>query len=465
MKESFDWKTFLKQISVIAIPVALQNLLTTTATMVDTIMIAPLGELNVGAVGLCAQFSNLMLAAYWGFVGGSILFYSQYWGDKDFKGLERSWGLTIVCMMTVALVFGSVSVFAPQVVMRLYTDKVSIQKIGIQYLKIIGFAYPLQIFSIALSTILRSTEKVKIPLVASICSVLVNVFLNWCFIYGNLGFAAMGVRGAALASLCASCVNVLVILIAAVATKFNYIFHFKQHFNWDKEHTKEYFIKCFPIICNEVLVGIGNMTINIVLGHQPEEAIAAVAVFRTLEGLLIGFFVGFSSASSVLVGKNIGAGYIDYAQQCAKRIIYVCGFCIAVVSGLLIILNKPILTAMGLSGLSYKYGKGLIAIFGIVSVIRLQNWAQNDTYRSAGDSRYGTILEIVFMYAMVIPGVMLASYVFKFPFLVIFCFCYSDEIIRYILMQRHMYSLRWIKPVTETGKQALQVFLEERNNG
>lgn len=463
MTQEFDWNKFLKAIAAIAIPVALQNLLTTTASMIDTIMIAPLGELNVGAVGLCAQFSNLMLAAYWGFVGGSILFYSQYWGSNDYRGLERSYGLTIVCMMTVALIFGSLALFFPQLIMRLYTDKVSVQDIGIQYLKIIGFAYPLQIFSIALSTILRSTEKVKIPLIASVCSVLTNICLNWVFIYGHLGCKPMGVRGAALASLIASFVNVLVILVAAAKTKFNYIFHFKYHFAWDKYHTKEYFTRCFPIICNEALVGIGNMIINIVLGHQSEEAIAAVAVFRTLEGLIIGFFVGFSSASSVIVGTNIGAGNIDYAAKCAKRIIYLCGACITLVSGMLILLNKPILTAMGLSSLSYEYGKGLLIIYGIVAIIRMQNWAQNDTFRAAGDSRYGTILEIVFMYAMVIPGVLLSAYKFKLPFLAVFCFCYSDEIIRYVLMQKHMYSCKWIKPVTDIGREALAEFIEKKD--
>ena len=64
----FDWKTFIKRVAIIAIPVALQNLLSTTGSMVDTMMIARLGETTVGAVGLCSQFSFLMLAAYWGFV-------------------------------------------------------------------------------------------------------------------------------------------------------------------------------------------------------------------------------------------------------------------------------------------------------------------------------------------------------------------------------------------------------------
>ncbi|MBQ4281784.1 MAG: MATE family efflux transporter, partial [Spirochaetales bacterium] len=80
---------------------ALQNLLSTTGTMVDTMMIARLGENTVGAVGLCAQYSNLMLAGYWGFVGGGTLFISQYWGAQDEEGICRSYGLIWTCIMTV----------------------------------------------------------------------------------------------------------------------------------------------------------------------------------------------------------------------------------------------------------------------------------------------------------------------------------------------------------------------------
>ena len=91
---AFAWGPFLKKLARIGIPVALQNLLTTTASMVDTMMVAPLGELSVGALGLCAQFSSLMFSGYWGFVGGGMLFFSQYWGARDDRGLERSYGMT-----------------------------------------------------------------------------------------------------------------------------------------------------------------------------------------------------------------------------------------------------------------------------------------------------------------------------------------------------------------------------------
>ena len=451
----------MKKTAVIGIPVALQNLLTTTASMVDTMMVAPLGELSVGALGLCAQFSSLMFAGYWGFVGGGTLFFSQYWGAKDDGGIERSYGMTWVCMMTVAVTFGCLAVFAPGAIMRLYTDKEAIQKIGVQYLRIVGFAYIMQVFSVAMSSLLRSTERVRIPMLASVASVGTNLFLNWVFIYGRLGCPAMGIRGAALATTCAAGVNVAAIYIMAHIVGYPYLFRVRGHFRWDRAHLREYFTKCFPIICNEVLIGVGNMVINVTLGRQPEHVIAALAVFRTLEGLVIGFFAGFSSASSVLVGTCVGAGRLEEAYVRARRLIYLCSGSILLTGLGLLAVHKPILTGMSLSGPSYEAGVRLLGIYVVVAVIRMGNWIQNDTYRASGDAVTGTVLEIGFMYALVLPCVLGAGFWLKLPYWAIFLCCYIDEPIRYGLMQRHFYSGRWIRPVTEQGKAALPGFMAE----
>lgn len=445
----------------IAIPVALQNLLTTTGSMVDTMMIAPLGETAVGAVGLCAQFSSLMFSGYWGFVGGGMLFFSQYWGAKDENGIDRSYGLTLVCMLSSASIFACLALFAPELVMQIYTDKASIQAIGVDYLQIVGFAYLLQVISMAMSALLRSTERVRIPLFAAVASVATNMSLNWVFIYGKLGMPALGVRGAALATVCGAAVNVLVIVVLSRAQGYPYLFHFTKHFRWSGAFVKAYFVKCFPILCNEILIGVGNMVINIVLGRQSEQAIAAIAVFRTLEGLVIGFFSGFSNAASVLVGKSVGAGELDTAYERAKRLVLLCGSSIFVLCLTLVAAHKPLLSVMSLSGESLEIGSGLLMIYCVAAVIRMCNWTQNDTYRSAGDAAYGTILEISFMYALVLPCVCLTGLVWKAPFLLIFACCYIDEPIRFILMQVHMYSGKWVRPVTELGRAALPAFREK----
>ncbi len=454
-KQAFPWREFLKQVAVIAVPVALQNLLTTTGSMVDTMMIASLGQTEVGAVGLCAQFSSLMFSAYWGFVGGGMLFFAQYFGAKDDDGINRSYGLTLFCMMTVGFVFGSLASLCPGAVMRLYTDKTAIQTVGREYLSVVGFSYPLTVFSMAMAALLRCTDRVRIPLYGSVAGVIANVFLNWIFIFGHFGLPAMGVRGAALATVIAQCVNILTVIVLAKKSGHAYLLAVKAHFRQNAAFVGIYLRKCFPIILNEVLIGAGFMMINIVLGRQPEEAIAALAVFRTLEGLIIGFFAGFSNASSILVGKEVGAGNIDLAYRRAWRLVYLCQGFIGVIGLALILLHTPILRVMGMRDASFDIAFGMVCIYAAAAVIRMGNWTQNDTFRAGGDATYGTVLEIVFMWLMVLPLVYLSGMVWKLPTLAVFAFCYADEPIRYVMMQRHLFSGKWMKPVTPEGQKAL----------
>jgi len=462
LKENFNWKEFIKQICVIAIPVALQNLLTTTGSMVDTMMISSLGQNELGAVGLCAQFSSLMFSGYWGFVGGGMLFISQFWGAKDNDGVNRAYGLTLTCMMIVATIFCGMAVLFPESVMRLYTDKEDIQAIGVEYLRIVGFSYILMVFAMAMAVLLRCTERVRIPLYGSIVSVAMNIFFNWVLIFGNLGFPKMGVKGAALATLLAQCFNIAVIIILAKKNKHPFLFAFKAHFSGRKGLTSEYFKKCFPIIMNEVLIGVGNMMINIVMGRQTNDAIAALALFRTIEGLIIGFFAGFSNASSILVGKEVGAGNLETAYKRAWRIVYLCQGFIATVGVLLILLHSPILTLANLEGESFTIGTQFIVIFAIFAIIRMGNWTQNDTFRSAGEAVYGTVLEIAFMWLMVVPAVWISGMVIGAPTFVVFICCYIDEPIRYVLMQIHLHNGKWVKPVTPEGRAALEEFRAKR---
>lgn len=460
-KQKFDWKFFLKHVAIIAVPVALQNLLSTTGSMVDTMMLASLGEKTVGAIGLCAQFSSLMFSGYWGFVGGGMLFFAQYWGAKDHKGITRSYGLTLTFMMTVALIFAALALGAPEFVMSVYTDKPEIQKIGISYLKIVGFAYPLQILAMAMSALLRSIEQVKIPLYGGIASVVANCFFNYLLIFGKFGLPQMGAAGAAVGTVLAGVVNLLVLWSFIIKRKIPYVLEFSRHFRWNSAFVRQYLQKCFPIICNEVMIGVGNMLINIVLGRQSEQAIAAVAVFRTLEGLVIAFFSGFSNAASVLVGKEVGAGNHEMAFQRAKRLTYLCSGIIGIACLGLIAVHNPLLHAMGLSGESYQIGTGMLLIYSVAAIIRMGNWTQNDTYRSAGDAAFGSIMEITFMYLMVLPCVYLSNFAFHAPFLMVFAFCYADEPIRYIIMQCHMYSGKWIRPVSVPGLAAIGEFREK----
>lgn len=455
---SFAWGDFLKSVCVIAIPVALQNLLTTTASMVDTMMLGALGETAVGAVGLCAQFSTLMMSCYWGLLGGGILFLSQYWGARDDDGINRSYGMTMTTMMMVSIVFALLALFCPDFIMGIYTDKEVYQKIGREYLLVVGFAYPLQTFSSAAAGLLRCTEHVRIPLVASIASVFTNIFFNWVFIFGNLGAPRMEVRGAAFATVLAGIVDVAIIFIGAKVVHFPYMFMVRKHFCWTIETVKLFFQKSFPIILNELGIGIAGLCTNIVLGRQVTEAIAALAVFRTFEGMIIAFFAGFSSAAAVLVGNRVGAGLLEDAFQVANRIVYLCIGTIFAVCITLFVCSSPLLYAMGLSGASFDYAKTMLLIFSFIAIFRMNNWICNDTGRASGDAITGTVMELFTMYLINLPCLFLAGMVFHLPFALVFTCAYIDEPFRFILMQIHIHSGGWVRPVTEQGMKVLPEF-------
>ena len=456
-----SFSQLVRMVAVIAVPVALQNLLTSTGSMVDTIMLASLGEKTVGAVGLCAQYTTLMFTGYWGVVGGGMMFRSQFWGAGDERGIRSAYGMTFLFMMASGLFFGGLAAFKPMFVMGIYTDSAAIREIGAEYLRIVGFALPLSIVPVAMGTLLRSIERVRIPLIGGIAGVCSNCLCNYILIFGKLGFPAMGVRGAAVGTLVSNLVNIGVVVTLVKIRKVPYVLEFSGHFDWPKGLLPEYLKRSAPIIANEVMIGIGNMMINIVLGHQIDEAIAATAVFRTLEGLVIGFFSGFSSAATVLVGKEVGAGNHEEAFQRAWRIIYLCCGMVAAVCLVLNLVHVPLLSLLGLSGESLRLASGMLLIYGIAGVIRMGNWAQNDTFRSAGESAYGSALEILFMFLMVQPAIHIANDLLHLPFLAVFALCYCDEPVRFFLMQRRMYSKRWIKPVSAAGLATIDRFREE----
>ena len=210
------------------------------------------------------------------------------------------------------------------------------------------------------------------------------------------------------------------------------------------------------------LIGAGNMVISVVMGRQSEQAIAALAVFRTLEGLVIGFFAGFSNAASVLVGTEAGAGRIDSAYKRGWRLVYLCQGFIGLLCLTLVILHTPILTAMRMHGESFSIAFGMLCIYAVAALIRMGNWTQNDTFRAAGDAAFGTVLEILFMWAVVLPAVWFTGMVRHLPVLIVFACCYIDEPIRYMLMQRHLFSGKWIKPVTPEGRAALKEWTPKR---
>ncbi len=456
--EKISWGNFFRVVFTIALPIAFQNFLSTTASMVDTIMIGSQGELSVAAVGICSQITSLFFSTYFGFASGGLLFFSQYWGARNEKGINRSFGLALICMLAVSLLFGGTAVAKPEFILGIYTDKENIIAIGSPYIRIVGFAYPLQVLAMIISFLMRSTERVKPPLFSSILALITNFILNWILIYGRFGMPQMGAAGAAVGTLVSGVVNVLVLLVFLLRDKDTLVLRIRDMFSWGDGFLKEYMGKCLPIIFNELFYGVGQMLINIVIGHQSESAIAAMAAFRVLEGFVFAFFGGLADASSVVVGKEVGSGHLMSGYQYVKKFALLCPaitFCICL-TGLL--LNRPMLSLFGLGADATFYGKYMILIYLAAGTIRTCNYIMNSCYRAGGEAVFGTLLEIICLFTVSVPATWAAGMILHLPFLAVFAFIYTDELIRLVFELWYTRSGKWIKPVTETGKAALPQF-------
>lgn len=459
--QNFEWKLFFKAVITIALPIALQNLLSTTASMVDTIMIGSAGELAVAAVGICSQITSLFFSCYFGFAGGALLFFSQYWGAKNIKGINRTFGISLLFMLLVALAFGGVAVTNPAFLLRIYTDKENIIQLGTPYIRIVGFSYPVTVLVLLMNFLLRSTERVKKPLVCSVIGLVVNFCLNWTLIYGRFGMPKMGPAGAAVGTLASSLVNFSLLLIFILRDQKTARLRLREMFDWGDGFIAIYLKKCLPIITNELFYGIGQMLINIVIGHQSETAIAAMAAFRVLEGFVFAFFGGLADASSVVVGKEIGAGNHMKGYRSMKGFAMLCPaitFCICAVG---FIFNKPLLGLFGLGTEAMFYAKYMILIFLVAGTIRTCNYIMNSCYRAGGAPVFGTVLEIICLFTISVPATWIAGMVLRLPFLAVFSFIYTDELIRLVFELWYTRSGKWIKPVTAEGQATLEEFRKE----
>ena len=456
-----NWSHFLRAVLTLALPIAMQNLLATTASMVDTIMIGSRGELSVAAVGICSQITSLFFSLYFGFANGGLLFFSQYWGEQNHKGINRAFGVSFMMMLAIGLIFGGICVFAPEFLLGIYTDKKNIIEIGIPYIRIVGFSYPLMVISALIGFLMRSTERVKAPLISSFISLGVNFILNWILIYGRFGFPEMGASGAAVGTLVSSVVNLLMLCIFLVKSDCEFKLKLNEMFFEKDTFFGLYMGKCFPILCNEILYGVGQMLINIVIGRQAESAIAAMAAFRVLEGFVYAFFGGLADASSVVVGKEVGSGNHMKGFYYMKGFSFLCPVITFTICLICTLFNRPLLSLFGLGEEALMYGKYMLIIYLFAGAIRTCNYIMNCCFRAGGETVYGTVVEIGCLFAISVPATMIAGLVLKLPFLAVFSFVYTDELIRFVIELRYTNSGKWIKPVTDRGKESLPAFHRE----
>lgn len=447
LKNIFE-KTFITSLFTIAIPIMVQNFINASVNMADTAMIGRLGASSVAAVGLGNQIFFLLNMLLFGMVSGSAVFCAQFWGRKDTDGIKRTFGLCLILATLIGGMFTSICLLIPETIIGLYTSDTEVIKLGSIYLSLSALCFMPFSYSFVLTMILRSIEKVKIAVVSALIALSLNLILNFILIFGFLGFPAMGVKGAAAATVISRIVELLIVLSITLKKRYPVFGTPAQMFSLSAKFLAAYFTVTLPVIIEETLWSLGVTVENKIIAGMGTSEYAAFNIVLTVSQLLWVIFMGMGNASGVIIGKKIGAGETEKAKTYAKSI--------AVLSPLVavgvMLLFLPISFFLPIM---FNVGEEVLKLappmmFALASFYPLK--AFNSVMiigicRSGGDTRFSLFYDIFFMWAASIPIAYFFSKTEFAPAWFVFCCILSEEPLKIFLGIKRLKTGKWLRCV------------------
>lgn len=458
------WRIALK----LAFPVAMQNLLTSSFILVDTIMVGQLGDLSLSAVGMAGQFGWFLNMITFGMCSGAAVFISQYWGAKDTAGIRRTYGIAVVSVCLISALFFVIGLLFPEGVVRIFNREPDVVEAGAAYLRIACWSYLATGVNMVFCIVLRSTENVKLPMYVSLVTTVLNAFMDYGLIFGAFGMPEMGIRGAALATVISAWAGPVLILAISAIQNNMLISPIKDLFGFNKRSIAQYYEKATPVIINETLWGLGTLLFSVIFANLGYQYYAAVTIFRTFDNIAFVFFIGLCNASSIMVGKNVGAGHIKRAVEDSRRFVLFVSLCSVLTGVLIIIFRFQLASVFNLSGSitseTLKLTASLLLVYGIELPMRnLPYILIVGTFRPGGDTKIGMKLDLLSLWLCSVPLTTLAAFVFKLPFIAVFAIMYiAEDYLKVILCVKYYFTYNWLRPVTDQGIKGLEEFYESR---
>ena len=451
-------KDFWKLLLGLAVPIALQHLLINSLTFVDTLFMSQLGDVALSASGMAFQWNWLLNMITFGLCSGSALFIAQFWGAGQIESIKKTHKITTVTALGASLVFMIGALLFPSAIMKIFNRNPDVVKTGAGYLRILAFSYPATALTSVFGTVLRSTEKVRLPMIVSCISTSANIILDYAMIFGKLGFPEMGVEGAALATTISAWIGFGLLLGVSVLKKSLTTMPVSEYLDFSSVDYKRFMIKASPVIVNEFLWGLGTVCNNAIYSNTGYENFAACTILRTVESLCMILFIGLNDGGSVIVGKTIGEGDYDRAYRHSKRLLCATPVISAFLAVFVILFRENVVYLFNMSGNITEQTANIART--IIVICALEMCFRNIPYtmicaifRSGGDSMTGAKFDMVCLWFLAIPVTFVTAFVLRLPFPIIMLVEYLvEDIPKCILCIKHFRSRKWIKPVTNYNK-------------
>ncbi|ELC8370107.1 MATE family efflux transporter [Clostridium perfringens] len=443
-------KRFYRLLFSIALPIAVQNLITFMVSMVDTLMVGALGGIQLSAVSIANNLFFVLTILMFGLAGGSNIMISQYWGKGNVKTIHKILAIMYRVCLLITGIFIFIALFLPKYFMGIFTTDKAVIDFGASYLRIVCIGY--LFYSITNCTImmLRSVKTVSISIIVYTASLVVNSILNWIFIFGNLGAPELGIRGAAIATVCARITEFSIVLVFMFIYERKIGLKIEHLLKLDKEILKDYVGLCTPVLCNELLWAIGASMISVIVGRMGTEVVAANSINGVAHQFVTVFIFGMSNATAVIIGNTIGEGKKEKAKEYAYSI-GIFSVVMGCISGLMILLIKPFV--VNFYNVSYSTKLIAMEIMTVTSgIIVFQSLASNfmmGVLRGGGDAKFVLINDLIFMWLVAIPGGFFVAFVLEIPVALVFLVIKCDEILKSLTSVYRVISGKWVNDVTK----------------
>ena len=446
--KSLEDRSFISDLVRIAVPIALQNLVSSAVNMLDTVMVGRLGEAPLAAVGLGNQVFFLLVLFVFGITSGSGVFTAQYWGAKDVPGIRRTVGLSLSLAVGCAALFSVAGLAFPAGVIGLYSRDPDVIRLGADYLRVAALGYLPTAASFSLGLSMRSVERVRLPMVATIISLGLNAFLNWVLIFGMFGLPAMGVVGAAWATVISRVVELGILLVGSYARDYPTAEKLSELVSWDRLWVSRFMTITLPVIANEVTWSLGITTYNAIFARAGTPHIAAYNVSNTVSQLAMVLFLGTANAAAVMIGKKIGEKKKDTAELWARRFAFMAPMVGLVVGLSLIPLRFVLPLLFKLDAATLAQVSSMLVVLGLALPFKVFNLhVIVGICRAGGDTKFGFWYDLGGIWGIGVPLAALGAFVFGLPAWGIFLLTMTEEVVKSGFGLWRLLSRKWIRSV------------------
>ncbi len=436
-------KDFYIQTLKVTLPIALQNMLTGTMQIIDSIMVSWINMMT--AVGTASQLDMLGGMINYGAIGGTAMFSAQFFGAKNYDKLKKSFGLSVMFGLGNGLLWLTIAILFGKDILGFYMDDVTTVNMAMKYLSVAMFSMPLNGLNFAFGSIYRCIQRQDVSLKVSVSAGLLNIFLNYVLIFGVWFFPELGVVGAAVATVIAHSFSITIYFIHAYITKQPFLGSAKEMFILDKQFITTIFKKTYPLIFNEAFFGFGMTMFIKAFGQLGTDSMEAYYVGNQINNMFQFVIYGYGAAVSVLLGSTLGQGKIEQARKDCDYFIGLSFFIALFMVTIMILFTKPMIALFDLQDpFIYQTAVWIVRVFSIRLSMRLFNFMIFSILRSGGDSKIITLLDCGIMWVIGIPLAFVSVNIFGIQNIaIVLLIVQAEQLIRMLIGLKRVGSGLW----------------------